>query len=132
MNYLSDQKARPFIIVILTIGIIYNIYFYRESLKMEKVAPQNFVVEKQYCGYRKNNSIEIRFKENLYTVRVGSRECSKYAVGAEIKLVYNDTYDYFYKQDGLRTAWYRLFFFPITLLVYIIPWKRIFKKNSLH
>lgn len=129
---MSDQKARPFIIGILSIGIVYNIYFYRESIKMEKVVPQNFVVEKQYCGSRKNNSIEIRYKENLYTVRVGSRECSKYPVGAEIKLVYNDTHDYFYKQDGLVTAWYRLFFFPIILLIYIIPWNRIFKKNSIH
>ncbi|WP_144034514.1 hypothetical protein [Sphingobacterium sp. 1.A.5] len=129
---MSEQKARPFIIGILAIGIVYNIYFYRESIKMEKVASQNFVVEKQYCGSRKNNSIEIRYKENLYKVRVGSKECSKYPVGAEIKLVYNDKYDYFYKQDGLVTARYRLFFFSITLLVYIIPWKRIFKKNSLH
>ncbi len=130
MSYLSYSKIRPFLIGILAIGVAYNLYFYIEVVKMEKIVPQNFVVVEQYCRASKgSSSINIEYNGNLYSVRMANGECLKYPVGAEIKLVYNDTHDYFYKQDGLTKASFRLFFFSFLLLLSTIRWDRLLKKK---
>ncbi len=130
MSYLSYSKIRFFLISILAIGVAYNLYFYREDLKMEKIVPRSFVVVEQYCRASKgSSSINIEYNGNLYSVRMANGECLKYPVGAEIKLIYNNTHDYFYKQDGLAKAGFRLFFFSLLLLLSIIPWDRLLKKK---
>lgn len=127
MNY---SKIRYLLIGILAIGVAYNLYFYREDVKMEKAVPQCFVVVEQYCRASKGSSlINIEYNGNLYSVRMANGECLKYPVGAAIKLVYNDTHDYFYKQDGLVKARFRLFFFSFLLLLSTIPWDRLLKKK---
>lgn len=123
MNY---AKIKPLLIGILTIGVAYNLYFYAEADKMEKAVPQSFVVVEQHCRASKgSSSINFKYNGNLYSVRMANGECLKYPVGADIKLVYNDTYDYFYKQDGLETANFGLFFFSFLLLLSILPWDRL-------
>lgn len=127
---MSYSKIRPFLIGILAIGVAYNLYFYSEGVKMENVVPQSFIVVDQYCRSSKgSSSINIEYNGNLYSVRMANGECLKYPVGAEIKLVYNDKHDYFYKQDGLEKASFRLVFFSFLLLLSIIPWYSLIKKK---
>lgn len=130
MSYLSYSKIRPFLIGILAIGVAYNLYFYREDVKMEKVVPQSFVVVEQYCRASKgSSSINIEYNGDQYSVRMANGDCLKYPVGAEIKLVYNDTHDYFYKQDGLAKVSFRLYLFSFLLLLSVVPWNRLLKKK---
>lgn len=130
MSYLSYSKIRPFLIGILAIGVACNLYFYREDVKMEKVVPQSFVVVEQYCRASKgSSSINIEYNGDQYSIRMANGECLKYPVGAEIKLVYNDTHDYFYKQDGLAKVSFRLFLFSFLLLLSVVPWNRLLKKK---
>lgn len=113
----------------MVLGIFYNLYFFVEARKSEKVEPQRFKVIEQNCWARKNSSIYIEYRGKIYSIRMAKGECSKYPVGSDISLVYSGKNDYFYKQDGLKTVTYKLLFFPIVLLFYIIPWNRFLKKH---
>ena len=73
---------------------------------MEKIVPESFVVVEQYCRASKgSSSINIEYNGDLYSVRLANGECLKYPVGAEIKLIYNDTHDIFInKMDLIKLA----------------------------
>jgi len=127
MNY---SKIRPFLIVILVVGVAYNLFFYLEDSKLEKAKPQSFRITEQYCREIKNSAIYIVHRNKKYSIRMTNGDCPKYPVGSEISLVYNEKYDYFYKQDGLKTATYKLLFFPFLLLLSIIPWNRFSNRKN--
>lgn len=129
MSYLSYSKVRPFLIGLLVLGVFYNIFFYLEDRKLEKMKPQSFRIIEQYCWATKNSSIYIEYRDKKYPIRMANGECPKYPVGAEIYLVYNDRHDYFYQPDGLRRDSFRLFFFSFLLLLSIIPWDSLLKKK---
>ena len=124
------RKMRIFFISAFAIGVAYNLYFYKESVKMENSVARSFMVEKQYCRASKgSSSINVRYKGKLYTVRMANGECLKYPVGSNIKLVYNETHDFFYKKDMLVAATFRVLFFLFLFLISVIPWERFLKKN---
>lgn len=127
MNY---SKIRPFVIVIFVVGVAYNLFFYLEDSKLEKVKPQSFRITEQYCREIKNSTIYIVHRGKKYSIRMANGDCPKYPVGSEISLVYNIKYDYFYKQDGLKTATYKLLFFSFFLLLSIIPLSRFSKQKK--
>ncbi|WP_123947123.1 hypothetical protein [Chryseobacterium sp. CBo1] len=58
---------------------------------------------------------------------MANKECSKYPVGSEVKLSYNEQFDYFYKPDGLKRDRNRLLFLAIIFILSITPWKKIIK-----
>lgn len=122
MNYLS---LRPYLIGFLIIGVVYNLFFYTEDVKMEKMAPKSYRVKEQYCRVSKrSSSIFISHNSKNYIIRMSNNDCLNYPVGSDIKLVYNDRYDYFYKQDGLQKGIFKIFFFSFLLCLSIIPWSR--------
>jgi len=129
MSYLSYSKSRPFIIVFLVLGTIYNVFFLLEDNKLEKLKSQLFTITGQYCQASKNSSVSIEFKSKSYRISMSNAECPKYPIGSKISLVYNDKYDYFYQQDGLKTSTFKLFFFSFLLFLSIIPWDRLLKKK---
>lgn len=121
---------RIFLVCILAIGVVYNMYHYMEAVKMESSVAQSFVVEKQYCRASKgSSSINVKYKGKLYSVRMANGECVKYPIGSHIKLVYNETHDFFYKKDMLASAKLRVFFFLLLFLISVIPWERFLKKK---
>lgn len=108
MNYLS---LRPYPIGFLIIGVVYNLFFYTEDVKMEKMTPKSYRVKEQYCRVSKrSSSIFISHNSKNYSIRMSNNDCLNYPVGSNIKLVYNDRYDYFYKQDGLQKGIFKIFF----------------------
>ncbi|WP_312332575.1 hypothetical protein [Sphingobacterium sp.] len=127
---MNSKKIRIFLIGAVAIGVAYNIYFYREDVKMESSVARSFLVEEQYCRTSKgSSSINVKYKGKLYAVRMANEECLKYPVGSHIELVYNEMHDFFYKKDGLAKAKLRVFFFLFLLFVLVIPWERFFKKT---
>ncbi|MCW8309710.1 hypothetical protein K7A41_00550 [Sphingobacterium sp. InxBP1] len=129
---MNTKKMRMFLIGTLAIDVVYNIYFYREDVKMESSVAGSFLVEEQYCRSSKgSSSINVKYKGKLYSVRMANEECLKYPVGSHINLVYNEAHDFFYKKDRLATAKLRVFFFLFLLLISVIPWGRFLEKNAL-
>ncbi len=127
---MNSKKIRIFLIGAVAIGVVYNICFYREDVKMESSVARSFLVEGQYCRSSKgSSSINVKYKGKLYAVRMANEECLKYPVGSHIELVYNEKHDFFYKKDGLAKAKLRMFFFLFLLFVLVIPWERFFKKT---
>lgn len=128
MNY---SKIRPFLIAILVVGVAYNLYFYMEDVKMEGMVPQSFIVKEQYCRFSKgSSSIHIDHDGKNYIVRMANGDCLKYPIGSEIKLVYNERFDYFYKQDGLQKGAFRLLFFSFLLFLSLLPWSRFSNRKN--
>ncbi|OCK50741.1 hypothetical protein BA768_19195 [Chryseobacterium sp. CBo1] len=89
---------------------------------------KSYTIIEQGCRNSKgSSSVHIKYNDKIYYIRLANKECSKYPVGSEVKLSYNEQFDYFYKPDGLKRDRNRLLFLAIIFILSITPWKKIIK-----
>ncbi|MEH3114027.1 hypothetical protein [Pedobacter terrae] len=86
---------------------------------------------KQGCrSSQGSSSVHVMFNKKVYYIRLANEECLKYPIGTTISLIYDNTFDYLYKPDGLKRNKYRVLFSSAFLLLSIIPWNRLISTFS--
>lgn len=113
------------IAVIVGFGfLLVSIVYFFDAKHLESLPTSDYVVTGQYChSYQKQSSLHIKHKEKTYTIWIKRDECENYPVDSQIKLVYHEQYDYFYKPGRLKGAMAKLRVRSVLFLFCLVPFK---------
>jgi len=109
-------------------GIIlftYTLFFYFQNAELERSGTtKSYRVVDQNCkSYKGGSSIYVFYNNKTYKVGIAWRGCLAYPVGSEIRLIYNERFDYMYRPNGLTRDINRLIFSGLLLIISASPWK---------
>lgn len=100
------------------------VIYHNEAKELEEKPTSDYIVIGQYChSYQKQSSVHVKSEGKTYTIWVKRNECREYPVGSQIKLVYSEKYDYFYRADDLKAAEAKMKVRIILLLFTLLPLK---------
>lgn len=126
-------KNQYILTICAVLGFLYTLFFYYQDRGLENFSMlKSYTIIEQGCRNSKgSSSVHIKYFNKIYYIRLANKECLKYPIGTEIKLCYNEKFDYFYKPDGLKRDKNRLLFTGIIFMLSIIPWKKIINKKNI-
>ena len=99
-----------------------SIFYYIQAKQLETEPMLSYIITGQYChSYQKQSSVHIDYKGSKYTIRIKKKECRSYPIGSQIRLVYNDKYDYFYRPDDLKGSIAKVKVRSVLFLLTLLP-----------
>lgn len=127
--YPKDQIYLIFFVVFL---LLFPIYFYFQHREIEEIQPlQNGTVKSVHCrSYKGRSSIFIEIKNEEHSVGISKYSCAEFKPGEKVTVLYNPTWNYYFLpgRSEINISQIKLLIF--ILILALIPWKRIFFKNT--
>ena len=113
---------RVFYIISFLIFTFFGIVFLRSSYQSKKLrengtSAKAVVSETPDCG-RSSNTMEVKLKENIYSINIGKNDCinGRYRIGDSVEVLYSITYN----KAVLPTERTNLLYW-MSLLFFIVP-----------
>ncbi len=124
-------KNQWFYLIIATGFFTYALFFFIQNNNPEN----NFIIEHQVIKQKRCSSaprissfVQIEKGGKKYTVNLPEQDCVNYSIGDEIKLYYNNKYDYFYIPNRIKVEISRVAISGIVFILLLLPWKYIVRK----
>lgn len=123
MKYLYYKYQWICTLIALGFLVVSIVYFY-EAKHLESISTSEYIVVEQYChSYQKQSYVHIKYKSKKYTIWIDEKECKNYPINSQIKLVYNNKYDYFYEPDNLKGSIAKVKVMSVLFLLTLLPLK---------
>lgn len=124
-------KNQLYIIALIIIGVIFSFYFYFHHKNIEQ--NNNFttttILDVNYGGFKRNSTFKVNINDKDYYVEIG--DCKSKKTFDKVDILYDETFDKYFVSGRSKKNIKQVKFLSIFLIIYLIPWKRIFQNIKL-
>lgn len=116
------ERNRALYFIAFIAFTFFGIQFFQSSYQSKKIKENGISVTAIVSGIpdcgRSSNTMEVKIKENLYSINIGKNDCIKrrYQIGESVEVLYSSTY-----KKAILPSERTTLLYGMSLLFFIIP-----------